>query len=151
MNKYRTMLKDLPELDDGHISEHNQLGNKEYSQVKQQHHPYNGYEMHQQHQQQFRPMYDQQPHGHPHQHPHQVHQHIPSQQQYQEPIEEPEPPSYTPSQMMTPEEISCKMICAHIESCPICTKFYSRDNSQLIIIIVALIVFNIYLLRKLLN
>jgi hypothetical protein len=153
------MIKDLPELDDGHISEHNQLGNKEYSQVKQQHHPYNGYEMHQQQMQpqQFRPLYEhQQPHEHPHQHPHhghqphQVHQHIPA-QQHQEPIEEPEPqpPSYTPTQMMAPEEISCRLICSHIENCPICAKFYSRDNSQLIILIIAQLIFIVYLLRKL--
>ena len=50
-----------------------------------------------------------------------------------------------------PDELSCAIINHHVKDCPICCKFYQRDTTLYIVVIVVLLLFNFYLLRKLLN
>lgn len=150
MNKYRTLIQDLPDLEDfdGHISEQNSLGNKEYSQVKQQHHPYNNYENYQnQHQQ---PPYHNPQHQINPQYPQQYQQHFEHQPNIEEQIQQ-HPYHNLRTTDILPEDLSCMLVHRHIEGCPICSSFYERDVSKYIIVIIALIIFIIYLLRKLLN
>jgi FtsZ-interacting cell division protein YlmF len=128
MNKYRTMINDLPELDEYDVPT--------YSSVRKHQHvpPQQDYQ---------EPQY----YSHP---PQQQYQAPPPQQQYQAP-----PPQQqyqeSPFSRIAPEDIPCASIAKHVESCPICSRYYQQDVSQYIIIIIALLIFNIYLLRKLLN
>jgi hypothetical protein len=46
---------------------------------------------------------------------------------------------------------TCLEIAKHIENCPICSKFYKRDNSLYIIAIIILSIICILLLKKVLN
>jgi hypothetical protein len=46
---------------------------------------------------------------------------------------------------------TCLEIARHVENCPICSKFYKRDNSLYIIAIIILSIICILLLKKVLN
>ena len=48
-------------------------------------------------------------------------------------------------------EPSCIDVCNHINSCPLCSKFYNNDKTAYIIIIIILTVICLLLLKKILN
>lgn len=60
----------------------------------------------------------------------------------------PPQPSAASIMMPSPEELSCAIVAKHVDNCPICRKFYDTDVSKYIITIIALVILNIYLLRK---
>lgn len=54
-------------------------------------------------------------------------------------------------QQMMQRPISCIEISEHISQCPICSKFYSPDNTIYIVLIVILVVLCLMLLKKIVN
>lgn len=74
----------------------------------------------------------------------------PHAQHHQPEFFQPPPPEAPPAR---PEANSptCLEICSHIDSCPICSKFYKNDNSIYIIAIVVLAIICILLLKRVLN
>jgi hypothetical protein len=70
------------------------------------------------------------------------------------------PPQHPPQEMMAPppppaqpdwESISCLDINRHITQCPICSRFYGRDNTVYIIAIIVLCIVCLLLLKRVLN
>jgi hypothetical protein len=104
------------------------------NQIRQSHRPINeNFEetYHSQHYPQPQPQHPQpQPQHYPQPQPHRV--------QQQE-------------QAINPNDISCKLIVAHINSCQLCKKLYQRNNDIYITIIAVLLIFCLFLLSKLLD
>uniref|UniRef100_A0A6C0KPS6 Uncharacterized protein n=1 Tax=viral metagenome TaxID=1070528 RepID=A0A6C0KPS6_9ZZZZ len=66
-------------------------------------------------------------------------------------IEFPSQPQFQPPQMMQPHVFSCQDIFYHIESCPLCKKFYKQDNTVYLIIIAILVLACALLIKKVLS
>jgi hypothetical protein len=49
------------------------------------------------------------------------------------------------------KKLNCIDIAEHVKDCPICSKFYKRDNTLYIIVIVVLAIITILLLKRVLN
>nr|QBK85379.1 MAG: hypothetical protein LCIVAC01_01880 [Iridovirus LCIVAC01] len=49
------------------------------------------------------------------------------------------------------KKLNCIDIAEHVKDCPICSKFYKRDNALYIIVIVVLAIITILLLKRVLN
>lgn len=73
----------------------------------------------------------------------------------QQPLEPPQPlPPQQPPLRPLPEvhmTYNCIDIARHVQDCPICSRFYNRDNTLYIIIIIVLAVICLLLLKKVLN
>jgi hypothetical protein len=54
-------------------------------------------------------------------------------------------------QQLMHRPVSCVEISEHVQSCPICSKFYSTDNTAYIVLIVILTVVCLMLLKRVLN
>ena len=54
-------------------------------------------------------------------------------------------------QQMQQRPISCIEISEHISQCPICSKFYSPDNTIYIVLIVILVVLCLMMLKRIVN
>ena len=146
MNQNKTFLQDLPQLDDIMSSAQRKT---------RQHHPPNAYEMYNSGQMRS----DELPSKPPPQ----------SEMEYNSPDYGPPPQPTNPQEFQTyssgtpdeyfpqqpiqhlpyaNQELSCAQIAAHVDNCVICRKFYDTDTSKHIMVIIALIILNIYLLRK---
>lgn len=76
-----------------------------------------------------------------------------------QPLQPPPPPQHPPHEMMVPmpppppdwSRISCLDINNHITNCPICSRFYGRDNTVYIIAIIVLSIVCLLLLKRVLN
>lgn len=69
----------------------------------------------------------------------------------QEFFQPPSPPVESTPSRPTVDSPTCLEICSHIDSCPICSKFYKNDNAIYIIAIVVLSIICILLLKRVLN
>lgn len=133
-NPYVTPISDLADID-----ELDTLPVKGTGSVRQMHRGPPTYEQYQ-HMQQSPPQFF---HGHPG-------QPIPSPQF----LRAPPPPAQKESfeeNLEDDKKLNCIDIAEHVKDCPICSKFYKRDNTLYIIVIVVLAIITILLLKRVLN
>ena len=62
-----------------------------------------------------------------------------------------QPPQYIHQKEIIKEPITCKDVYEHIETCPVCKRFYKQDNTVLIIVIAFLAILCILLIKKILS
>ena len=77
-----------------------------------------------------------------------------SQPRYEQPMTISSPPVYHNEVLMepmTPQHISCRDVYMHIETCPICKRFYKQDNTVYLVVIGCLIILCILLIKKVLS
>jgi hypothetical protein len=62
-------------------------------------------------------------------------------------------PIHTPisSASISPQQISCITIAQHIDTCPICSRFYDTDKTLYILAIIGLLVLCFLLVKRILN
>lgn len=72
----------------------------------------------------------------------------------QQPVAISSPPVYQNEVLMEPmtqHYISCRDVYMHIETCPICKRFYKQDNTVYLVVIGILIILCILLIKKVLS
>jgi hypothetical protein len=142
MNNNRTLIDDLPQLE--------QLQSSAINKTRS-HHPANAYEDYnssQMPQKQDESYYPPLNHYQDHDDNYHNQSYYSPYDNYYDRSNAPQGPSAASIVMPSPEELSCAIVAKHVDNCPICRKFYDTDVSKYIITIIALVILNIYLLRK---
>ena len=69
-------------------------------------------------------------------------------EEYQSPAMSTRIPTPSPTPTATPEPINCVTICAHVQSCPVCSQLYRPYTGIYLAVIVILIIVILFLLKK---